>query len=174
VPSIQYVVGNVTDGQFDSDYRIIPHVCNNQGVMGKGVAKALYNKWPEVKKQYLWRFKLMEGVIELGEAFPVNVGNDTFVYNMIAQLGVMSRRDKNNNPIGRDGKPPIRYTSLIKAMNTVKNFASQINGSVEIHCPKFGCGLAGGNWNVIKSIIEEMWCPLFKVRVFVLDKNELE
>ena len=32
---------------------------------------------------------------------------------------------------------------------------------IEIHCPKFGSGLAGGNWEFIKDLIEDIWGRYF-------------
>jgi hypothetical protein len=31
------------------------------------------------------------------------------------------------------------------------------NENIEIHAPKFGSGLAGGNWNFISDLIEDIW-----------------
>jgi hypothetical protein len=28
---------------------------------------------------------------------------------------------------------------------------------IQIHAPKFGCGLAGGNWNFIENLIQDIW-----------------
>ena len=46
---IEYIKGDIRD----TDCKVIAHGVNCQGVMGSGVAKALYEKWPEVKKSYL-------------------------------------------------------------------------------------------------------------------------
>jgi hypothetical protein len=35
---------------------------------------------------------------------------------------------------------------------------------VQIHAPKFGCGLAGGNWNFIQDLITDIWK---NIQVFV-------
>lgn len=169
---IKYVVGDVREQPFDSALRLIPHVCNNEGKMGKGVAKALYSKWPSVKKQYLSTFNDMEGVVELGETIPVRVSADTIVFNMIAQRGIASKQDKNGRHVCIDGRPPIRYAALMRSMESIKN-SKNIYEDVEIHCPLFGCGLAGGDWSVIESMIEEIWCPLFTVKVCVLNKSEI-
>jgi hypothetical protein len=32
---------------------------------------------------------------------------------------------------------------------------------VQIHAPKFGCGLAGGNWNFISELINDIWGKFF-------------
>ena len=164
--SIQYISGSVTEQAFESDYRIIPHIVNNEGKMGDGVALALYKKWPEVKRTYVDHYDQMEGVLELGDIIPVRVENRTVVYNMVAQRGIM-RKYHNGVAVGADGKPPIRYAALMQAMNKIRLAAKNVSGTVEFHCPKFGCGLAGGNWDVISCMIEEIWCPLFTVKVCV-------
>ena len=69
---------------------------------------------------------------------------------MIAQSGTI------NNKVGH--QPPIRYSALVSAMAQVAKFAKQ--KAVSISCPKFGCGLAGGNWDVIKALIIELWVPV--------------
>lgn len=45
---IEYIVGDVRSQPFKTKRRFIPHVCNDEGRMGAGVAKALYTKWPTV------------------------------------------------------------------------------------------------------------------------------
>jgi hypothetical protein len=40
------------------------------------------------------------------------------------------------------------------------------SSSVEIHAPKFGSGLAGGNWNFISDLIEDIWS---KHTVYIYD-----
>ena len=38
----------------------------------------------------------------------------------------------------------------------------------DIHCPRFGAGLAGGQWPFIESLILEQWCD-HGIEVFVYD-----
>jgi hypothetical protein len=37
------------------------------------------------------------------------------------------------------------------------------DSKIEIHAPKFGSGLAGGDWNFIKELVCDIWsnCPIF-------------
>jgi hypothetical protein len=68
--------------------------------------------------------------------------------NMIAQNGTISQ----NNP------RPLNYEALVKCMVDVRNYIqSSDKDKVQIHCPKFGSGLAGGNWSFIKDIIDDVW-----------------
>ena len=72
--------------------------------------------------------------------------------NMIAQNGLP---DKNHRRC-------LNYQALVKSMTLVgqfiKNFQAQSeNQKIEIHTPKFGSGIAGGNWNFISDLIEDIW-----------------
>lgn len=44
---------------------------------------------------------------------------------------------------------------------------------IEIHCPMFGCDLAGGDWRVVSALIEDIWCPYFPVKVCVIEESQL-
>lgn len=167
---IEYVVGDVRSQSFDG-IKIIPHCCNDQNLMGSGVAKALYSKWPEVKEKY------HSGKMELGKTSVAVIRKDsTIVVNMIAQHGVMVKRNERGIAVGEDGRPPIRYEALVQAMKMVKYHIKKCienDIKVEVHCPKFGCDLAGGDWDIVSTLIEEMWCPLCNVVCCVIDDNQI-
>ena len=134
------VVGDVTEPQREDKNEgvIIPHVCNNLGIMGGGVALGLKRKWPEVEELY-------KKTNCLGECSFVKVGDNIIVANMIAQNGLISK----NNP------KPIKYLALIDCMKLVKDWAI-LDNSV-IHCPKFGSLRAGGNFDFVLELIREIW-----------------
>ena len=55
-------------------------------------------------------------------------------------------------------------SQLVK--NYIKQYIKQNfdqDHNVQIHAPKFGSGLAGGNWNFISCLIEDIWdgIPVF-------------
>jgi hypothetical protein len=79
-----------------------------------------------------------------------------WVANMLAQHGVASgfkRSGSNRQP------PPIRYPKLQQCLAQVAEFAQVLSatarGSVSVQMPRIGAGLAGGDWNIIASIIEQ-------------------
>lgn len=78
-----------------------------------------------------------------GEIQLVKVGEDLWVANMIAQEGIYSKK----------GIPPIRYDSVRSCLN--KLAADAMAEGASIHVPRLGCGLAGGRWKVIESIIND-------------------
>ena len=122
--------------------KIIPHVCNDKGRFGAGFVLALDKKWPGVKETYRDMFERAKG--GLGEVSAEKVEDDIYVVNMIAQHGT-----------GEYGKP-IRYGALAFCMEKVGMLVKKFKDA-SIHCPKFGSGLSGGDWNFILELIEEMW-----------------
>lgn len=133
---------------------IVPHVCNNVNAFGAGFASEVAAIYPEVKLN----FHMLGSQAKLGHSQFITVKTDkqyrysiTFA-NMIAQ----------NKLLNNSNKRPLNYAALVYCMNQVKNQAKNIkidseNCRVEIHCPKFGSGLAGGNWNFISELIKDIW-----------------
>ena len=48
---------------------------------------------------------------------------------------------------------PIRYEAVRACLNTIAVEGKKLNAS--IHMPRIGCGLAGGKWDKIETIITE-------------------
>ena len=135
---LKHVKGDCTD-PIGEGIIFIPHVCNDIGAFGAGFAKALSVKWPHVRQAYI-----NEGDWALGTNIFVKAANNIVICHMIAQKGLI-----NTNP------HPLRYLALISCMKKVGIKVDGVNGS--IHCPKFGSGLAGGNWEAIEQLIKEIW-----------------
>lgn len=119
---------------------IIMHVANNKGVMGAGVAKAISDRWPEVKADYL---ECPE--YELGDVIVSSVDKDGFVATMIAQDGY-----------GRDGKCYLKYDALKECIDQVIRIRQLMDRDEKpmLFLPfGMGCGLAGGNWDTVHDIL---------------------
>lgn len=139
---------------------IVPHVCNNVNAFGAGFAGQVAQMYPEVKAN----FHLLGSQAKLGHVQFINVksdkkyGHSIIFANMIAQ----------NKLINEKNKRPLNYAALVYCMNQVRSYSKHLQSasdtnSVEIHCPKFGSGLAGGNWNFISELITDVWydMPVF-------------
>jgi O-acetyl-ADP-ribose deacetylase (regulator of RNase III) len=126
--------------------RFIIHVCNNIGLWGAGFVMAVSRRWPAPEFCYYdWG-----GPYELGTTQSVKVEENLYVINMIGQSGVGTK----------SGKPPIRYEAIRKCLKQVEQMAKDpfFRGpfkACSIHAPKFGAGLAGGDWPVIEQLIQE-------------------
>ena len=147
---------------------IIPHVCNNINLFGAGFAAAVASHYPIVKEN----FHLLGNKAILGQTQFVSVYKDKkfshqlIFANMIAQNGVVS---KNN-------KRPLNYLALAKCMSSVSSYISQMDQAesrVQVLAPKFGSGLAGGNWLFIQDLITDIWntYPVFVYSASANRKN---
>lgn len=136
---ITYVKGDATkpigDGQ-----KFIIHVCNDIGGWGAGFVLALSRRWSAPEERYR---SMSENELKLGNVQFVYVEEDIQVVNMIGQHLTWTE----------NGIPPIRYEAIRECLKKV-NKAAEI-AHATIHCPRFGAGLAGGDWNKIEEIIKE-------------------
>jgi len=145
---INYVTGDATSpfGGGNSK-KIIVHVCNNvegRGAWGAGFVMALSKKWKAPEATYRGMKHR-----DLGEYILTPVEDDIDVCNLIGQEGTI----KSNVTLNM---PPIRYVAIETAL---KKLAMElIGGDYTVHMPRIGSGLAGGNWKIIETIIEETLC----------------
>lgn len=158
----QYIKGDIfniaKDTVFNKTIRdtaiIIPHVCNNVGVFGGGFAKDVANHYPIVRENFI---ALGTKYSKLGRVQYIEVHNNNeqknklIIANMIAQNGTISV----SNP------RPLNYNALVYCMNDINryidNLVSNNIDKIYIHCPRFGSGLAGGNWLFIQDLINDVW-----------------
>lgn len=170
---IQYKIGNLFELlPEDNTVKIIAHIVNSIGAWGSGFVLPLAKAYPIAEQKYRqwhkdgqcfskWCFGGSEDVrFGLGNVQFVGCINNVAVANMIGQEGV-----------GMDnGNPPIRYSALATCMKNVARVAKGLDA--EIHAPKFGAGLAGGNWDFIETLIKECWCDLdIPVTIYSLEEN---
>lgn len=139
--SIVYTKGDATAPRKEGN-KIIVHICNDIGGWGKGFVMAVSKRWPQPEREYRTWYKNGTN-FALGKVQFVQVEQDTWVANMIGQHKI--NKDENGNP-------PIRYDALKECLTQVRDFAIQQQASV--HMPRIGCGLAGGKWEDIESIIQ--------------------
>lgn len=117
------------------DSGIICHQVNCQKVAGAGLALQIANKYPD------WLAEFEERNSDLGNLWIYDVSNDLRIASFYAQnLFGSGRRTK--------------YDALdecARKLNTYNQYAD-----LPIYIPyKLGCGLGGGNWNVVKAILQQ-------------------
>jgi len=140
---IKYVKGDVTEADFD----VLVHGCNAQGRMSSGVAKAISDKWPEVKEHYLKSYENYK-----------NSGHDEFPLGFI-DIVFLEESGKNifnaitQQYYGYGGKKYVSYDAIDEVMKKISNIA-YVKKDEKIVMPKIGAGLGGGDWNIIEKIIE--------------------
>ena len=154
------VIGDVTTPQRveENEIVVIPHVCNDIGKMGAGIALAIKRKWEGAFNIYAGHIaRVGQGEKNLGstgfwDSNDNGVYDNVIVCNMIAQ----------HNFIGSNNSRPLNYGALAKCMNDVAEriIRERYNcffNEIRIHTGKFGSDLAGGDWNIISEMIDYLW-----------------
>jgi len=154
--ALHYVTGDATKpGGTVGMVKIIPHVCNSLGKWGAGFVLAVSKAYPDAEKAYRDATSYDLGTVQF-----VECGGDIVVANMIAQWGIRPVKDGS-----KEGCPPLRYSALFETMEKVAKWAESSGKKCEIHAPKFGAGLAGGNWRAIEAFIKQLWSG-FEVYIY--------
>lgn len=136
---IQKDITAITDG-------IIVQQVNCQGVMGAGLAKQLRSKYPVVYDSYKHLCSINKPESLLGIHQIIAVGPDTNVCNIFAQLNY-----------GR-GQLQTNYDAFRFAIGQLKIKINQSAYDGDVYFPEgIGCGLAGGDWNIVSGIINEVF-----------------
>jgi O-acetyl-ADP-ribose deacetylase (regulator of RNase III) len=167
---IEYIVGDVLKQPCNGDIKVIPHCCNDIGVMGAGVAAAISKKYPRVRTHYQEYYKrcIDSGKDFLGKLQLIKVEDKVWVANMMGQHKTATHK-VDGVWVGSDGEPPIRYQKLFKAMDNLMIFMDKLDSpNCEIHACKFGSDLAGGSWDIIEEYINKTWATKYLVKVCVL------
>lgn len=134
-----------------SGCNMICHQVNCKGVMNAGIAKTIRKKYPQVYKVFIASF--CEKYNKLGNIDVVYIQPDhLFIINLYAQF--------NYRPTG---VVHTDYDAFRKCLGEIKtevtdHFAAhgKPSGGFRIGFPDhIGCGLAGGNWDIVRGIIED-------------------
>ena len=143
---------------------IVPHICSNNNIFTGSFAGYIAEYYPIVKENYHMSIGSQKlGNTQFVETYTEPLYRHKIIFaNMIAQNGLRSVK----NP------RPINYAALVYSMSMVKNYIKNFknnneNTSVELHCPKFGCGSSGGDWNLISKLIEDIWLDINNVYIYV-------
>ena len=144
---IEFREGDVTKSGAD----IICHQTNCRGVMGSGLARQIKMENPEMFHRYVAHCKQV-GDRLLGTALILPMDQDLYkkssdmryIANCFGQAGY-----------GRD-KVYTQYKALESALARVAAFARSYNKRSIAIPYNIGCGLAGGKWDIVESIIRHV------------------
>lgn len=123
----------------------IMHQVNCQNVMGAGVAKALYTKYLLVKSAYHdFAKEYTTPDDRLGLIQPVQITDSLVICNSYSQLYY-----------GNSKETGICYTHMEALKSALKrlDYHAKRNNKPAYVPAKIGCGLAGGDWDDIRSFI---------------------
>lgn len=153
----EYIKGSI----LDAPQKYIAHGCNAQNKMGSGVAKVLFEEYTEVKEVYhnfckerLSKYSRKSDL--LGDVCVVELKNQKHkcVFNCFTQ-----------EYYGYSGYKFVNYDAIY---NCFKELSRRLYKK-EIAIPKIGCGLAGGNWEIVSRIIDDATGDDLDVYVYYLE-----
>lgn len=159
--TISIVNGNILDG----DWETLVHSVNHQGVMGAGLAKQIAMKWPEIVtdyKEFCKRFSYDDirriGIYHLFVLGGKDAGR--FIAGIVGQ-----------DDYGKRGKY-TDYAAIATSLVEVAWYADRM-GLLRIAIPfGMGCGLGGGDWNVVYPIVQDVfnYYPHLEVKIYKYER----
>jgi O-acetyl-ADP-ribose deacetylase (regulator of RNase III) len=123
---------------------IVIHCCNSRGAYGAGIAKQIRNRFPEAYKSYLDSKK------ELGTI------SWTLVESGLSRLIIVNCVGQDN--YGSSGRKYVSYTALRECLKQVRKLFFQQKKGCRVFTPQIGCGLGGGDWKMVATILNEEIC----------------
>lgn len=129
----------------------IVHGCNAQGVMGSGVALAVKRKYPGAFESYIQEYETFG--LKLGSSYPWCQSDELVIWNAITQEGFGAPTRNCSYDAIQSCFEQINFVMSSIVPNETAMFGSK--SPLEIHIPAIGAGLGGGNWEIIREIIEQ-------------------
>lgn len=142
--NIKIIEGDVLNAQEG----IIGHQVNCYGIMGAGLAKQIKVRYPNVFKEYSSLCNLYENRDKrldlLGQCQFVAIGTDKYIANIFGQYGMGTSRQQTD------------YDALYKGLLELKAYS--VKNELNVALPYgLGCGLAGGDWNIVSDMIADIF-----------------
>lgn len=135
-----------------SNCNIICHQCNCKGVMGAGIAKTIRENYPQAYHALIDRYN--SGEARLGE---IDIAAGSMRYNQMRYIINMYSQDT----YAARGICHTKYDAFQECLNKIKTFVDDNTDplfpkAIVVGFPaKIGCGLAGGDWNIVRQMIED-------------------
>ena len=113
--------------------------------MGAGLAKQIRNKYPEVYESYIKYCKGSGSQPLLGCVQTVICHDNKIIANLFGQYNY-----------GRNKQQYTDYDALKESLEGILSLARLFDDSIAIPYG-IGCGLAGGDWNTVYEMIEDVF-----------------
>lgn len=147
---ITYLTGDI----FDKNAQAIVNPVNTVGVMGKGLALAFKQKYPD-------NFNLYKTACENNE---LKVGQLFITQSALGQFIV-------NFPTKHHWRGKSQLNWITQGLIELKKFIIE-NHIHSIAIPALGSGLGGLNWTAVKAEIELILQDLTEVEIWVFEPNQ--
>lgn len=176
---IHYIKGDITT----SDCDFICHQVNCKGKMNSGVAKAIREKWPQVYDNYKSKCdERKEAIYNTTSSFEFMPDwSETLLgdIQICALYDDYFKADKHQHVVnlfaqytyGYDNKQYTSYDAFWQCLNNLKQCVSE---DATIAFPyKVGCVRGGASWNIIKTMIKEVFKDR-EIYFYFIDNNILD
>lgn len=162
---IKYIKGDLFE-HIEEDC-IISHCCNDSGAWGAGFVLAINknlgmtprNSFINASQNLLYDLGDVDYCRVVKHETRATVGGPVKVPGSSIAITVANMCGQHGVGAGSTGDlrvtKPIRYAALVHAMEDVARYVNEY--PQPILAPKFGSALAGGNWEFIHELIEEIW-----------------
>ena len=138
---------------FSTDAKYICHQVNCMGKMGAGIARTIREKYPAAYEEYVRMCKYEWIPAELLGYTQIVPSRDKLIANLFAQ-----------ERYGFDGK---RYTDYDAFRRCLQSLKRAVPVGYQIAFPYgIGCGLGGGEWDVMYGIIEDELSRDYRVEIW--------
>lgn len=147
---MQTIEGNLLD--FPNGINMIFHQANTENVMGAGIASQIRKRYPQAHKADKDYF-VPKGKERLGHYTQALVSGDSEDYKLVVNLY--------GQRLGEDSVwgIPTDYFALRDALRRCLDDHTTFSGYCDDAICGFpygmGCGLGGGDWKIVESIIKE-------------------
>ena len=174
---MKIVQGNLIDLANQGHFDVITHGCNCFCTMGAGIAVPMKENFgcdvfPMEHPNYKGDINKLGTIdyltINLVLNKPIKIGNlnllapDFGGFPLVVVNSYTQYRYGSNHPDGE--RKPVDYDAITLCMKKINH----IFKGKSIGLPKIGCGLARGDWNVVRQIIER---EVFDMDVTVVELN---
>ena len=145
---LKFVSGNM----FDSNADVLINTINCVGIMGKGIALAFKNKYPDMFATY--RQLCRYDKISPGSIWPYYTDDFKIIVNF---------------PTKDHWINPSEYSYIENGLKKLRTYLLQCHRGSIVAIPALGCGNGGLDWNRVKQMIEEQLSDLdhLSIQVFV-------
>lgn len=139
---LKYRKGDLITAAKTGEVHIIAHQCNCFCNMGRGIAPLIAKAFPEARE--VDNCTAVGDKEKLGSlTMGYNREHEIFIFNLYGQYGHWKKEDGSIN---------TDYDALRRSLTEM---AKWLDEEDTIGLPKLGCGLGGGEWNIVEKIIEE-------------------
>jgi hypothetical protein len=137
---------------------VIIHSVNCIGAVG-GLAGAIARKWPKNAEEYRAHINRQKSpIMLLGSVHEVRVANNLVVANLFGQNNIGTRERQTEYSALISGFKQIDRTFFVGddfLQGKDSGFRITLH---DVYIPyKIGCGLGGADWNIVQSIIHEIF-----------------